>query len=118
MTALNVSAESPVYTGGISLERTAALVKQSIPLTDGNPQPLLALAARHGSARGHFSGKAAAAVRQQFGRDIPLYIEAVKVGKVKGQPKCDRIRLTYKTDKQFAAIAPEKQIDVAVCPKR
>lgn len=116
--ACYAAAETPVYTGGIALEKTAALSKQSLPLPDGNPQPLLALAARHGTAKGHFSGKAAEAVGKQFGKAVPIYVEAVKIGKVKEQPRCDQIRLTYKTDRQFAASAPEKQIDVAVCPKR
>ena len=33
---------SEVFTGGIALEKTAQLAKQSIPLNDGNPEPVLA----------------------------------------------------------------------------
>lgn len=111
-------AETPVYTGGIALEKTANLAKQSIPLPDGNPKPLLALAARHGAAQGHFSGKAAELIKKQFGKPVPIHIEAKKVGRVKDQPKCDQIRLTYKTTPQFASIAPEQIVNVAVCPNR
>ena len=40
------------FNGGISLDKTEKLVKSSIPLPDGKPDVLLALAMRHGLARG------------------------------------------------------------------
>lgn len=109
---------SEVFTGGVALEKTAQLAKQSIPLNDGNPEPVLALAARHGKALGHFSGKAAEAVRKTYGKPIPIYVIAEKTGAVSGQPGCSKIQLTYKTSPEYASSSPEQKIDVAVCPKR
>lgn len=115
--ALPVSA-SDIYTGGIALEKTAKLAQESVPLPDGNPQPVLALAMRHGQAKGHFSGKAAEAVRQQYGRDIPISVTAERKEAVSGKPGCRKIRLTYKSGGAFAGRYPDKSIDVEVCPNK
>ncbi|HGM0772835.1 TPA: hypothetical protein ACKJ12_000572 [Neisseria gonorrhoeae] len=50
-TGMALAASLP-YTGGIALEKTEALARTSIPLPDGKPDALLALAMRHGSAKG------------------------------------------------------------------
>ncbi|EMU0852519.1 hypothetical protein V3M32_002149, partial [Neisseria gonorrhoeae] len=77
-TGMALAASLP-YTGGIALEKTEALARTSIPLPDGKPDALLALAMRHGSAKGYFSGRAAAAVKQKFRQDIPIFVEAVRM---------------------------------------
>lgn len=106
------------FNGGISLDKTEKLVKSSIPLPDGKPDVLLALAMRHGSARGHFSGKAAAAVHKQFKKEVPIYIEAVRQEALKNKPGCNKVRLTFKTTPQYESLAPTQSIDMEVCPNK
>ena len=112
-----LSAASP-YNGGIALDKTEKLAKESIPLPDGKTDVLLALAMRHGSAKGHFSGKAAQAIRQQYKKNIPIFIEAVRYESLKNKPDCNRVRLTFKSTPQFENIAPSQSVDIEVCPKR
>lgn len=107
-----------VYTGGIALSQTEAAAKQSVPVTDGNPQTVIALAMRHGKARGHFAGKAEEAMKKQFGKPIPIYIEAERMEKIPGKTGCHRVRVTYKTSPELAAQAPSEAMDIEACPNR
>lgn len=113
-----VSAESGIFTGGISLEKTAFLAKQSIALPDGNPEPILALAMRHGKAQGYFSDKAAAAIKQRYGKAIPIFVSAERLERMKGQPECHKVKLVFSTSSEFVNIAPAQTIETAVCAKR
>ena len=111
-----VSAET--FNGGIPLKETEALAKQIIPLPKGDPKPLLALAMRHGEAHGQFTGKAAAAMKKKFGRDIPIFIDAVKTVTPKGKSDCGVVRLTFRSDDKNAAAVPPESVAIEVCPNR
>lgn len=106
------------FTGGIALEKTASLVKQSIPLPTGNPEPLLALAMRHGQAQGHFSDKAAEAVAMRFGKPIPILVAAKRLERMKDSPHCHKVSLTFSTTPEFSSSAPTQVIETKVCAKR
>ncbi len=100
---------------------TLALSKQLIPLDDGDPRPVMALAAIHGSARGQITGKAADVIKQRSGSAAPVFVDAKKVGNVPGQPGCSKVRLSYSTSKEFAAQfakQPIPTLDIAVCPNK
>lgn len=71
LAASAATAAADTFTGGISLDKTVKLAQQPIALPDGNPQPILALAARHGQAKGYFSGKAAEAVANNLDAPYP-----------------------------------------------
>ena len=71
-----LSAASP-YNGGIALDKTVKLAKESIPLSDGKPDVLLALAMRHGSANGNFCGMAAHAIVQPNTKKFQIFMAAV-----------------------------------------
>lgn len=107
-----------VYTGGIALDKTAQLAQQSTPLPDGNPQTVLALAMRHGRAKGHFSGKAADAIKQKYGKNIPIFVEAVRQEVIRGKPRCHRVQLIFKTLPEFEKLAPAQNVDIEVCPNQ
>lgn len=107
-----------IYTGAISLDKTVKLAQQSIPLPDANPQPVLALAMRHGQAKGHFSGKAAELIKQKYGKSIPILVEAVRKEAIKGKPGCNRVQLTFKTTPEFEQTAPKQSVDIEVCPNK
>ncbi|EMT2699976.1 hypothetical protein OMC81_001554, partial [Neisseria gonorrhoeae] len=106
-TGMALAASLP-YTGGIALEKTEALARTSIPLPDGKPDALLALAMRHGSAKGYFSGRAAAAVKQKFRQDIPIFVEAVRMEEIKNKPGCNRVRLTFHTSPALSQTFPSE----------
>lgn len=116
-TAATAFAAQP-YTGGIALDKTEKLAQTSIPLPNGRPDAVLALAMRHGRAKGHFSGRAAAAIKQQYGKEIPIHIEAVKKEAVKGKAGCNKVTLTFKTTPEFERMAPTQSVDIEVCPNR
>lgn len=113
--AFSMNSNANVFTGGIPLSETENLAKTSLPINDGNPQALLALAARHGYAKGHFAGPAAEVMRKKFGRSVPVNIEAKRIGQVSGQPDCSHIRLTYKTGANGKDVSQET-MDMSVCP--
>ena len=106
------------YTGGIPLSNTAEATKHSLALTKGDPRPVVALAMRHGKARGHFAGQAAAFIKQKTGVAAPIFVEATKKGAVKGQPQCNEVELRFFTSPAFASTYPEQVSTMAVCPKR
>ncbi|EPH9125458.1 hypothetical protein V3L65_002179, partial [Neisseria gonorrhoeae] len=89
-----------------------------IPLPDGKPDALLALAMRHGSAKGYFSGRAAAAVKQKFRQDIPIFVEAVRMEEIKNKPGCNRVRLTFHTSPALSQTFPSEIMDIGACPNR
>lgn len=98
-----------------------ALSKQVIPLDDGDPRPVMALAAIHGSARGQITGKAADVIKQRSGSAAPVFVDAKRIGAVPDQPGCSKVRLTYSTSKEFAAQfakQPIPTLDIAVCPNK
>lgn len=104
----------PVYAREID---TPALSKQVIPLDNGDPRPLIALAAKYGSAKGQISGKAAEIIKKRTGSDAPVFVEAIKVGVVPDQPGCAKIKITYSTSKEYAAeFSQQPQLEVAACP--
>lgn len=106
------------YTGGIPLSNTSEAAKHSLALTKGDPRPVVALAMRHGKARGHFAGQAAAFIKQKTGVAAPIYVEATKKGPVKGQPQCNEVELRFFTSPAFASTYPEQVSTMAVCPNR
>ncbi len=106
------------YTGGIPLSSTLDASKHSLALTKGDPRPVVALAMRHGKARGHFAGQAAAFIKQKTGIDAPIYVEATKKGPVKGQPQCNEVELKFFTSPAYASTYPEQISTMAVCPNR
>ena len=98
---------------------TLALSKQIIPLNDGDPRPVMALAVKHGTAKGQITGKAAEIMKQRSGSDAPVFIEATKVGAVINQPGCSKVRLTYSTSKKYAAtFSQQPSMEIAVCPNK
>lgn len=111
-------ANDGVFTGGIALDKTALLAKQSIALPTGNPEPILALAMRHGKAQGHFSGQAAQAIKQRYGKAIPIYVSAERLERIKEQPDCHKVKLVFSTSQEFEHTAPPQTIETAVCIKR
>ena len=108
-TGMALAASLP-YTGGIALEKTEALARTSIPLPDGKPDALLALAMRHGSA--------AAAIKQKFRQDIPIFVEAVRMEEIKNKPGCNRVRLTFHTSPALSQTFPSEIMDIEACPNR
>ena len=103
--------------GSISLDKTAGLAAAGIPLPDGKPQPLLALAMRHGTAKGYFSGAAAQAIKTKFGQEVPIFVTATKLEPIKNKPGCNKVQLTFKASEKFAASYPEQSLLIAVCPQ-
>lgn len=112
------SVSAAPYTGGIALDKTAQLAKETIAVPNGNPQQLIALAARHGHAKGRFTGQAAEAVAKRFGKPIPIYIEATDIGEVVGQAGCRHIKLRYYTSASYQAKYADRYVEVAACPNR
>lgn len=111
-------ASSTIFNAGIPLEKTAHLSETLIPLPDANPQILLAIAARHGKAKGQFTEQAALAMKQQFGKEIPIFIQATRIGKIPEQKDCVQVRLTFSTSPEYSSTYPAESIDMAVCPNR
>ena len=107
-----------VFTGGISLKQTESLSKQIIPLPRGNLEPLLALAMRHGEAHGQFTGAIAEVITEQFGQDIPIYVDAKKGAPIKDQPGCNQVDLTFRPGGAFNSQYQPEKIPVVVCPNK
>lgn len=118
LSSMAINSNAKVFDGGIPLNKTEYMTEKEINLPDANPKPVLALAMRHGHAKGRFTGEAEAMMTQKYGKKVPIYVEAKKIGSVKGQPECGEIQMTFRTTKLLESEYPSQTVMMSVCPNK